>query len=46
MTFDQLDKLVDAFAFLLRCWGYSSCTLVGLLTLAWITQQIKGEDRR
>jgi hypothetical protein len=46
MTFDHMDKLVESFCFLLECWGYSSCALVGLMALAWVTQQVKGEDRR
>jgi len=46
MTFEQIDKLVDAFVFLLRCWGYSSCGLVVLMSLAWVTHEIRGDEKR
>lgn len=42
MSSDAIDRLIDAFCFLLRCWGYASVSFVGLLSIAWITQQVKG----
>lgn len=46
MTSDAIDRLIDAFCFLLQCWGYASIGFVGLLAIAWITQQIRGTNRQ
>lgn len=46
MTDGMLDRLVNAVVFLLYCWGYSSCFLAGLMALAWVTHEVRGDEKR